>query len=145
MHKKTGFIIAACLLVPVQAFWPIVVLYSLHMFALWPAFPLQDGIHFAAQSLRRENGLAEVPYHTVRVWGTVGYIVPGAVLYFFLQPGKSMTPILYAGVACCILGIVNSFLLPHTPPPPRRRRCRRWSCRGRAPARPRALRRAGSP
>lgn len=106
-------------LVPVQTFWPIVALYSLHMFALQPAFPLQDGIHFAAQSLRREKNLTEIPYHTVRVWGTIGYIVPGAVLYFFLQPGKSMTPILYAGVVCCMLGVVNSFFLPHTPPPPR--------------------------
>ena len=67
-------------------------LYSLHQFALQPVFPLQDGVHFAAQALRRERGLPEVPYHTVRVWGTIGYIIPSAALYFALKPGHSLTP-----------------------------------------------------
>ncbi|MDB5318959.1 MAG: putative major facilitator superfamily protein [Phycisphaerales bacterium] len=108
------------LLAPAAGFWPILALYALHTFALQPIFPLQDGVHFAAQALRRGRGLAEAPYHTVRVWGSVGYIVPGAVLYFFLKPGAAMTPVLVCGIACCAAGVVYAlFFLPRTPPPPR--------------------------
>jgi PPP family 3-phenylpropionic acid transporter len=108
-------------LIPLHSFWPIVALYSLHMLALQPTFPLQDGIHFAAQAQRREKNLPEIPYHTVRVWGTIGYIVPGAVLYFILTPNGTMTPILYVGVAVCALGVIYAFFLPHLPAPSPRR------------------------
>jgi PPP family 3-phenylpropionic acid transporter len=106
-------------LMPAKSFWPIVALYSFHMFALWPVFPLQDGIHFAAQAIRRGGNLPEVPYHTVRVWGTIGYIIPGAALYFLLRPGQSMNAIIPCGVVFCALGMINAYLLPHTPAPPR--------------------------
>jgi PPP family 3-phenylpropionic acid transporter len=56
----------------------------------------------------------------VRIWGTVGYIVPSVVLYFFLTPGRSMDPAFWCGAAFAGLGFVYAiFLLPHTPPPAR--------------------------
>ena len=106
-------------LMPAQTFWPILVLYSLHQFALQPVFPLQDGVHFAAQALRRDHGLPEAPYHTVRVWGTIGYIIPSAALYFALKPGHSLTPTIVCGIAFCAIGAIGSLFLPHTPPQPR--------------------------
>jgi PPP family 3-phenylpropionic acid transporter len=102
-----------------RTFWPILILYALHTFALQPVFALQDGIHFAAQSIRRTRGLDEVPYHTVRVWGTIGYILPSTLLWFLLRPGESMTPAVGCGTAFCALSVVSAFFLPHTPPPPR--------------------------
>ncbi len=103
------------------SFGAILALYSLHLFALQPVYPLQDGIHFAAQSLRRAAGLAETPYHTVRVWGTIGYIVPGLLLLFLLRPGQSTTPILWCAAGFCAAGAVNALLLPRTPPRERAR------------------------
>jgi PPP family 3-phenylpropionic acid transporter len=101
-------------------FWPILAFYALHNFALQPVFPLQDGVHFAAQAQRKAAGLKEVPYPSVRVWGTIGYIVPSVGLYFWLQRGgeeKSMTPILWCGIiACAISATYAALFLPRTPP-----------------------------
>jgi PPP family 3-phenylpropionic acid transporter len=103
-----------------HGFGPILLFYSLHYFALAPVFPLQDGVHFAAQARRKALGLAEVPYHAVRVYGTIGYIVPAGALYFWLRAGGSMTPILWCGLlACTVAAAYALLLLPTAPPPPR--------------------------
>jgi PPP family 3-phenylpropionic acid transporter len=118
LFAATGLFLGG--LIPAHGYWPILLLYWLHALALQPIFPLQDGVHFAAQALRRTADLPEAPYHTVRVWGTVGYILPGAVLYFFLAPGRPMTPVLVCAVAICAAGVVYALtLLPRTAPPPR--------------------------
>lgn len=118
VYALAGLFLA--LLLPQYGFWPVLGLYTLHMFAIQPAIPLQDGIHFAAQAARKARGLPEVPYHTVRVWGTVGYMVPGVILYFFLKPGEPMTPTLWCGVIFSLAGALYAlFMLPHTPRPPR--------------------------
>jgi PPP family 3-phenylpropionic acid transporter len=103
-----------------SAFWPILVCYALHNVALQPVFPLQDGVHFAAQSVRRSMGLAEIPYATVRVFGTIGYIVPSVGLYFWLRGGGSMNKILPCGIVFCAVAAAYALLLlPRTPAPPR--------------------------
>jgi PPP family 3-phenylpropionic acid transporter len=106
-------------LIPIHDYRLILVFYALHTFALQPIFPLQDGVHFAAQQTRKALGLAEIPYHTVRVWGTIGYIVPAVALFFVLRRGASMTPALACGAAFCAAGVAYAFRLPRTPPPPR--------------------------
>jgi PPP family 3-phenylpropionic acid transporter len=113
-----GAFIAA--IFPFHDFWPVLLLYTGHAFALSAMFPLQDGIHFAAQAQRKSLGLPEVPYHTVRVWGTLGYMLPSVLLYFALTPGRSMSPAFVCGIAFAAAGLLYAlFLLPHTPPPPR--------------------------
>jgi PPP family 3-phenylpropionic acid transporter len=111
--------LALVALVPANGYYPILALYALHTVALYPIFPLQDGVHFAAQVARKSLGLPEIPYHTVRVWGTIGYIVPAVALFFILRRGASMTPSLACGAAFCVAGVLYAFRLPHTPPPPR--------------------------
>jgi PPP family 3-phenylpropionic acid transporter len=100
-------------LLPARGYWPIWVCYALHTYALQPAFPLQDGIHFAAQAARRAVGLPEVPYHAVRFMGSIGYLVPATALYFFLRAGESLNAAVWCGIAFCAAGVVNAFLLPH--------------------------------
>lgn len=115
------------LLVPAQAFWPVLACFALHTFCLQAIFPLQDGVHFAAQAMRTARGLPETPFQTVRVWGSIGYIVPGAILWFALGPatpdraaGGAMTVAFYIAAACAAVGAVYALVfLPHTPPPPR--------------------------
>src|SRR5436190_3104955 len=77
------------LLWPARAYGPILALYALHVLCLQPCFPLQDGIHFAAQAARRAAGLTEVPYTAVRIGGTAGYLVPAVALYFVLSRGDA--------------------------------------------------------
>jgi MFS transporter, PPP family, 3-phenylpropionic acid transporter len=97
-------------LLPARGYWPILVCYALHTYALQPVFPLQDGIHFAAQAARRAVGLHEVPYHSVRFMGTIGYLVPATALYFFLRAGESLTAVVWCGIAFCAIGAINAFL-----------------------------------
>ena len=91
----------------VHGFWPILACYALHSLAFAPAAPLQDGIYFAAAARDPDAP----PYHVVRVWGTVGYIVPSAVLYFVLTRSGSVAPALACGVMLCAAGALNALLL----------------------------------
>jgi len=103
------FTISAGMLVAVlgvNGFWPILVAYALHALAFAPIAPLQDGIYFAAAS----RDPVAPPYHVVRVWGTVGYIVPSAVLYFVLTRVSSVAPALACGAAMCVGGALNALL-----------------------------------
>ncbi len=110
----------AAMLIPWKGFWPVLIIYSLHSFSLQAIFPLQDGIHFAAQSVRKSRGLSEVPYQAARMWGSVGYIVPMLLLWFILHQGGPMTATLYVAAGCSIAGTLYAlFLLPRTPPPSR--------------------------
>ena len=104
VFAASGVLLAAVL--GVHGFWPILVCYALHALAFAPAAPLQDGIYFAAAT----RDPTAPPYHVVRVWGTVGYIVPSAVLYFVLTGDGSVAPALACGVAMCAAGALNALL-----------------------------------
>jgi PPP family 3-phenylpropionic acid transporter len=115
--------VACVAMVPAGGFAGLLLWYAAHCLARGPIFPLQDGIHFAAQARRAGEGLAEVPYHTVRVWGTVGYILPSVVLpvVMWLWAGSSMTAALVVCAGFCVVGAGYALVgLPHTPAPPRR-------------------------
>jgi PPP family 3-phenylpropionic acid transporter len=103
------------LLWPAKSYVPILALYALHTFCLQPVFPLQDGIHFAAQAARRAIGMPEIPYTAVRIWGTAGYFVPSVALYFVLKEGGSTGAVLVCGLSFAAIGAVNALFLPHPP------------------------------
>lgn len=56
-------------------------------------------------------------FPTIRVLGTIGWIVAGLSLKFFLKPDQPVNsrPLLIAAVLSAVLGVF-SFFLPHTPP-----------------------------
>jgi nucleoside transporter len=56
-------------------------------------------------------------FPTIRVLGTIGWILAGMSLYFFIKPGEPVNnrPILLAAGLSLLLGIA-CFFLPHTPP-----------------------------
>lgn len=78
--------------------------------------PLQDGFFFSWAEHRRRLGEEAVSYPRVRVWGTVGFILPSVILYFLLQHGYAVSVILPCAVVFCVLSILNSFTLPEVPP-----------------------------
>ena len=79
-----------------------------------PILPLQDGIHFSQQRRRRERGGRLTSYPQVRVWGTIGYIIPSLLLFAFLQRGMSLRVVLMTGAAFAALAAMQALLL-HDP------------------------------
>ena len=108
--------IALSALIFTRGFWPIVALLCLHSLAYVATTPLQDGLNFALQQRRAALGQAAVPFHQIRVWGTVGFIVPSVLLFGFLARGAPLWASLVAAVGFCVLGVVNSLRLPARAP-----------------------------
>lgn len=98
----------------VRGFWPTVVLLCLHSLSYVAMTPLQDGLNFAVQQQRSAAGQSSIPFHQIRVWGTVGFIVPSLLLFAFLADGAHLNAILIAASTFCLLGLLNSFRLPDT-------------------------------
>src|SRR5687768_6961844 len=93
-----------------RGFVPTLLIWAIHMLAYWPLSTLQDGITFGVMKRRGEQGLAVTPYHRVRVWGSIGFMIPSVILYFVVK--KSVTPILFVGAAFGILGAITALMLP---------------------------------
>ncbi len=96
-------------------FWPLLIVYIVACLAVTPVISLQDGLNFAEQDRRSANGMATVPYHRVRIFGTLGYIVPSLLLYVLLRQGAPIMVIMLATAGLCAAGAVNTFFLPHPP------------------------------
>lgn len=93
------------------------ILFVFHGLAFVAMLPLQDGYFFSLMQEKRAGGLPETPYPMVRVWGTVGFIVPSLVLFVPLSRGASASSILPCAVAFCLLSLANSFSLPRVTRP----------------------------
>lgn len=106
--------LALALLLGAGSFAAILIAHGLYALAMAPLIPLQDGLNFQAQAQQRSSGLREVPYHLIRVWGTIGYIVPSGVVYLCLIAGAPLGASLAAGAAFAVLGGLNALLLPRT-------------------------------
>lgn len=98
----------------VRGFWPTVVLLCLHSLAYVAMTPLQDGLNFAVQKQREASGQTFIPFHQIRVWGTIGFILPSLLLFSFLGQGAPLNAILISATLFCMLGLLNSFRLPDT-------------------------------
>lgn len=93
-------------------FWGLAAAFALASLALAPIQNLQDGLNFAEQDRRLRMGRPRVPFHRVRVFGTVGFIVPSLLLYFLLAAGMPTRTAIWTAVGVCTLGAVNTLLLP---------------------------------
>ena len=66
------------------------------------------GLMVAAAELEGER---VVPYQYVRIWGTIGFIVPSLLLYFLIRNDGAARVIIWVATASCILAACNAFLL----------------------------------
>lgn len=113
-----SYIVAAAMLgavVGVEGFALTLVSYGLFQFAFEPIMPLQDGLNFAVQAQRRRRNLLPVPFHIIRVWGTVGFIVPSLVLWGLLRVSDNNHWIIITAIVFAFAGAVNSLRLPAPP------------------------------
>jgi PPP family 3-phenylpropionic acid transporter len=87
-------------------------LFLFHGLSFVAMIPLQDGYFFSFAETIRKRGESEVEYPQVRVWGTVGFILPSLVLFYPLSQGATAASILPCAVIFCLLSLANSRTLP---------------------------------
>jgi PPP family 3-phenylpropionic acid transporter len=80
----------------------------LNQLANQPQVALTDGLFF---SLQRQAGAVTPPFSAVRVWGTIGFIVPsGAIVVIYPALGLQVVP--YVAILAAVLGMANARHLP---------------------------------
>jgi MFS transporter, PPP family, 3-phenylpropionic acid transporter len=87
------------------------VLFVFHGLASVAMLPLQDGYFFSLAEEERKRTGVSVEYPTIRIWGTLGYILPSLILYYPLLKGAEARLILPCSVFFCLLSLANSFTL----------------------------------
>lgn len=92
-------------------------LFLFHGLAFVAMLPLQDGFFFSLSEEYRKKGKPTPDYPLVRVWGTVGFILPSLILYIPLSKGAPASSILPCAVGFCLLSLINSFTLPEVKRP----------------------------
>lgn len=90
--------------------------YGLYTLLFVSVAPLQDGVNFSIQQRRREAGQPPVDFHHIRVWGSIGYIVPSFLLFWLFRHGFPIESIIPAGAAVALLATLSSFVLPNPKP-----------------------------
>ncbi|BAM05012.1 MFS transporter [Phycisphaera mikurensis] len=85
------------------------VLYGLYALTQAPLPPLQDGLFFRTAGAGAGPGSR---YHRTRVFGTVGFIGPSLVLFFWLRETGRTDAALHVGAVAAGLGLLNAFTLP---------------------------------
>ncbi|PRD56325.1 MFS transporter [Sphingobacterium gobiense] len=98
----------------IATFYPYVLVY---MILYMPTLALVNSVSF------RQLTNPETQFSSIRVWGTIGWIIAGLAISFLFrwdspegaQEGALRNTFLMAGIASAVLGLF-SFTLPKTPP-----------------------------
>ncbi len=94
------------------SFVGLLISHAVFSFFFWPLASLQDGLVFADNQQAHLTGKPQTPYHRVRIFGSIGFALPLAGLYFLIHAGLSVSSALYVGGTLCLLGAVNALSLP---------------------------------
>lgn len=90
--------------------------YVLYSIAYMPTFPLLDGLFFSNKRRRELAGEGTSIYGRVRVWGTIGYIIPSLGLFFVLRSADLGGSLMFCAIGFCAASIIASFFLPKSAP-----------------------------
>lgn len=108
--------VLACLgllaLALVDTFLAVLPLAFVFSLVYTPLFALLDGLTFSAIAASERPP----PYDRLRVWGSVGFMVPAFVLFFALHAGVAGRTAIVAAAVAAGLGALASPLLPDFPP-----------------------------
>jgi hypothetical protein len=95
----------------------VIAVWTLYCVAQTAIFPLQDGLHFSQQRRRAKSGGRQLlPYHKVRVWGAIGDMTPGVLLFYPLKKAGGLSVALGAGAVFAALAAIQAPFL-HDPRP----------------------------
>lgn len=106
-------ILAMTGLIGAIGFWGCLAWVAINRMVTQPQVALSDGLYFTLQS---DPAQPRASYASVRVWGTVGFIVPSIVIYVsyhlgaFCKGGLTWMP--YVAGVFAAFGILNAFGLP---------------------------------
>ncbi|MFP6874017.1 MAG: MFS transporter [Verrucomicrobiales bacterium] len=86
--------------------------WALYSIIFIPALPLLDGYYFnSTRNHQSGNPLAGNAYQFVRVWGSIGFMLPAGALFFVLDAPASAIHALWCAVAWCLFAFVGTFAL----------------------------------
>ena len=104
---------ASLMMIPLfSGFWGIMAAFLALNILYMPVAPLQDGITFALQQRQRREGRKPTGYHKIRVWGTVGFLIPGLLLYLLVKQWSYVTVVLYVAAGFALAAGLNAMFLP---------------------------------
>jgi MFS transporter, PPP family, 3-phenylpropionic acid transporter len=99
--------------------WLVFALLFLHSLAYAAVIPLHDGMVFGLQRRMEQEGVASEPYYHIRVWGSLGFILPSLLFFYFLSRGYSLSIILIGGFSFSVICLLNALRLPYPKTTPR--------------------------
>jgi PPP family 3-phenylpropionic acid transporter len=102
----------------VHSVWLILGVWTIHCLTILAAMPVLDGLCFTVQRLRQSRGQAAPPYHQIRVWGTIGFMLPTLLLFGFLYFGMPVRGALMSGAIFAAVAAVQAVRIRNCPPPP---------------------------
>ena len=113
-----SYLLSLLLLVGVatsDTFLALLVFSMFFSMAYTPLFALTDGMAFAAMHDVEESGRQPPPYHRLRIWGSIGFIVPSLALFALMRysGASSRVAIVTAAVASGV-ALLATPLLPLT-------------------------------
>ncbi len=94
--------------------WILIILWGLHSLSFSAQVPLQDGFYFSVTKQLKQEGQTSAPYHRIRIWGTVGFILPSIYVFFLIRNGASISIILPLAVGSSVVGLINAFTMIDT-------------------------------
>ncbi len=98
-----------------SGFWAITVGFLIFNLLHVPVGPLQDGFTFSLQQRQLRAGSKPVGYHKIRVWGTIGFLIPGLLLYLLVKQWSVVTVVLYVAAGFALANGINALFLPRVP------------------------------
>ncbi len=84
--------------------------------AFTPLVSLLDGLTFAAMHEARRAGRRFPPFHRIRIWGSIGFMLPAFALFALLRwTALGGRAAIVAAAVIAGLGALTAMLLPRTP------------------------------
>jgi PPP family 3-phenylpropionic acid transporter len=93
----------------IQSFWMFLFVFVFYSLVTAPQVSLQDGLFFGYSKSHPDTA---PPFHRIRVFGTMGFICPSAIMFALIKYGMSIDVMMKLAAVICFLGVVNTLFLP---------------------------------
>ncbi len=109
--------IALTALTLIDGFWAVLIISLIFSMSYTPVFSLLDGLTFDAFHHDQHHGRTPPPYHAVRLWGSIGFMIPAIILFALMRTfAFTERAALLASAVCAGIGALTSFMLPRQTP-----------------------------
>ncbi|WP_236254437.1 MFS transporter [Mucisphaera calidilacus] len=107
-----GIGLSFVLLLGASAFLLAALATGLLAICVTPAMTVSDALHFRIQH-ERASGVAEVPFHHIRVMGAYGFVMPSLIVpVLMMGEGATLSRTLYFGIVLAVVTLVNLQAVP---------------------------------